>query len=375
MKLEPPMHIKTTDDYQNQRLELLMKALGNDRLEGEICPRCFKQCPTPELLSIPLPRFHEAVFANETVHTIEKGRVREALREMRQVKSDAVLNTINSPDELIKEYVCARCGRSYVGELNLIANLSATRGLSFIGYDESKSYKEDFYSFSVLDSSYNSFVQEMWDEDVEPYRTITPLMIQETDEDNISGEVLGMLKRFFLRFQKEIFADIGAIVNVYSIYHAGTVEAGRREGVPAGGADVAIWLGPLTKEEAGLVEDYVNQVPGSRLPVMVGNGVILQGKKQDGGKVDRKQIDDLIRYASIEYKEHEYRGVPGKLFINYAVEPPFVIVLSCDYTYQLYRYSKQLPDAQKTMSFPASLLKLQEHTAPVDLREFVQLYL
>jgi hypothetical protein len=367
------MDIKTTDDYSDERLHLLMEAVGNDRLDGEVCPHCFE-----EYSQLAFPRISASLLNPRKVDNIKKGKIREALNRMKELKNDAILQTRGEPGELIKEYTCSRCGRSYVGELNLIANLSDTRVLSFFGYDETRSYKKDFYCFSVIDDSYDSFIQELWDQEVEPTLdepTITPLMVRETTEDAITGEVLGMLKRFFIKFSKEVYSDIGATVKVYTSYQAGTVESGRRLGVAASGADSAIWVGPLTREHAQLIDDYVNEIPGSKLPIIVGNGVIFQAKKENGGKIDRKQIDDLVNYASIVHKGHEYFGVPGKLFMNYSTQAPYVTVLSCDYTYNLYKHSNQLPPNQQFISFPTSLKTLSEHTHPIGLPAFVQSYL
>jgi hypothetical protein len=50
------MEIKDTDDYKDQRLEMLMEAVGNDRLEEETCPNCF------ELYSIPILRQFNVPF-------------------------------------------------------------------------------------------------------------------------------------------------------------------------------------------------------------------------------------------------------------------------------------------------------------------------
>jgi hypothetical protein len=367
------MQVKTHDNYKNERLELLMEAVGNTLLEGELCPNCFLQTSSRDF-----PEITRSILKRTKADQIGRGKLRGALEKMTTLKEDCVLRIKASSDDLVKEYMCKRCERSYVGELNLIANLSETQVLSFFGYDETKSYKKDFYSFSLIDDAYDSFVKELWEKEVEPSlqaATLTPLMMQETTEDAISGEVLGMLKRFFVKFSQAVYNDIGSSVSVYTSYQAGTVESGRREGVPASGADVAVWVGPMTSEEMKLVRDYVDQVAGSKLPVLVGNGVILQAKKENGGKIDRKQIADLMKYASIEYKGHEYLGVPGKLFMNYSVKPPFVTVLSCDYTYQLYMYSKGLPPAQQSISFPGSLQTLAEHSKPIDLPEFVQSYL
>ena len=361
------------DNYQNERLELLMEAVGNTLLEGELCPNCFLQTSSRDF-----PEITRSVLKNTKADQLRKGQLRGALEKMKTLKEDCVLRIKASSDDLVKEYMCKRCERSYVGELNLIANLSETQVLSFFGYDETKSYKKDFYSFSLIDDAYDSFVKELWEKEVEPSlqaATLTPLMMQETTEDAISGEVLGMLKRFFVKFSEAVYDDIGSSVSVYTSYQAGTVESGRREGVPASGADVAAWVGPMTSEQMKLVRNYVDQVAGSKLPVLVGNGVILQAKKENGGKIDRKQIADLMKYASIEYNGHEYLGVPGKLFMNYSVKPPFVTVLSCDYTYQLYMHSKGLPPAQQSISFPGSLQTLAEHSKPIALPEFIQSYL
>ena len=355
------MEIKAHDNYQNERLELLMEAVGNSLLEGELCPNCFQR-----------------YFAQSKTARIVNERLAESIAKMKALKERSVLTIKDNSDDLIKEYICKKCQRSFLGELNLIANLSETQVLSFFGPDDTKSYKKDFYSFSLIDESYDSFVKELWEKEVDPSvqaSTFTPLMMDQTTEDAISGEVLGMLKRFFEKFSQAVYSDIGSKVRVYSVYHAGTVEAGRRKGVPASGADAAIWIGPMTKEDMKAVNDYIQQVPGSELPVLVGNGVILQAKKEKGGKIDRKQIEDLMKYASIEYKGHEYLGVPGKLFMNYSVNRPYVTVLSCDYTYQLYLHSKQLPGDQQSISFPTSLKLLAEHTQPIDLPEFVQAYL
>jgi hypothetical protein len=367
------MQIKTHDNYQNERLQLLMEAVGNSLLEGELCPNCFEQYSTLEFRKIA----NAALKSTET-DQVAKGPLREAIEQMKALKEDSTLTIKDSSDEVIKEYLCKKCRRSYVGELNLIANLSETQVLAFFGHDDTRSYKKDFYSFSLIDDSYDSFVQELWEKEIDPSveeATITPRFIQETTEDAISGEVLGMLKRFFVKFSRAVYSDIGSEVGVYSVYHAGTTESGRREGVPASGADAAIWIGPMTKEDMKAINDYVNRIPGSELPVRVGNGVILQAKKEIGGKIDRKQIEDLMKYASIEYKGHEYLGVPGKLFMNYSINPPFVTVLSCDYTYRLYLHSKQLPANQKSISFPMSLKELAEHVKPIDLPNFVQSYL
>lgn len=365
------MQIKTHDNHPNERLELLMDAVGNSLLEGELCPNCFEQYSSKEVREVA----HSVL--KPTKDQIAKSRLREAIARMKALKEDSILTIKDTSDDLIREYICKRCHRSFVGELNLIANLSETQVLAFFGHDDTRSYKKDFYSFSLIDNSYDSFVKELWEEEVDPSieeAAITPRFIKETTEDAISGEVLGMLKRFFAKFSNIVYSDIGSNVGIYTYYHAGTVEAGKRKGVPASGADAAIWIGPMTKEDMKLVSDYI-QMPNTDLPVRVGNGVILQAKKEDGGNIERKQIEDLIKYASIEYKGHEYLGVPGKLFMNYSVEPPYVTVLSCDYTYQLYLHSQQLPEGQKSISFPKSLKTLAEHAKPITVPEFVQSYL
>ncbi len=362
------MKIKETDDYKDQRLQLLMEAVGNELLEGETCPNCFERYSVPFLRQFKVP-----LLLPQLVKGVEEGVVEEVLSELRVVQERSVLKKTNTSGGLVAEYVCGRCERAYVGQLDLIANQAETRVLSFFGYDDSKMYERDFYTFSVLDDSYGPFVRELWDDSV--FTTFTPHSMENDIEDVITGKVLGQLEAFFQKFAKVVYQDMGASVEIHTVSHAGKQEAGKGEGVTATGADFAIWIGPLTKEDAQLLAEYKKN-PGmgkNALPVRVGNGVIFQAKKGEKGQVDKKQINDLVRYASISYEGHDYFGIPGKLFMNYSKTPPHVTVLPCDYTYAL--FSGDLLEKQEAVSFPKTLKALPKYATQTGLPEFVQQYL
>lgn len=362
------MDIKETDDHKDQRLELLMEAVGNDRLEGEACPNCFEQYSVPILrrLNVPflLPRLMKGV---------EGDVVEEALSGLRGVKEHSALKRANTPGELVGEYVCGRCEHAYVGQLDLIANQAETRVLSFFGYDDSRIYERDFYTFSVLDDSYGPFVKDLWEDSV--FTSFDPYSMENDIEDVITGKVLLQLEAFFKRFARVVYQDMGATVEIHTVSHAGKQEAGKGKGVTPTGADFAVWIGPLTKEDAALLDEYRKNPKAGKdtIPVRVGNGVIFQAKKEERGEIDRKQIDDLVHYASISHEDHDYFGIPGKLFMSYSKEPPHVTVLPCDYTYAL--YSGDLLEGQKTVSFQKTLKALPQYAARTQLPDFVQQYL
>jgi hypothetical protein len=351
---------KVTDDYDNERLKLLMKAVGNDDLEGESCPHCFEQYSIPILRKLKVPVLIPNIIKGEG-----EGVIDEALSSIRNFKERSVLRTYDNVDELVREYVCNWCNRSYLGELDLIANQAERRVLSFFGYDDSKMYERDFYTFSVLDDSYSEFVKELWDSSVKT--TFDPHSMVSDAEDIITGAVLGQLRVFFVKFAKVVYENLGASVQVFTPSHANKLEK-------TTGADFAIWIGPLTAEDVTLLTSFRNgEIGFEELPVRVGNGAIFQAKKGNTGTIDKKQIDDLVHYASISYQGHDYFGIPGKLFMNYSPQPPFVTVLSCDYTYAL--YSGDLLNNRKTVSFPKTLKDLSEYATETELPEFVQAYL
>jgi hypothetical protein len=357
--------VKATDDHGNDRLAMLMEAVGNDRLEGEVCPNCF------ELYSVPILReFQSPILTPGRLDGRDQGMIQNALSELRSAKSQSLLRNAKTGDKLMNEYVCQRCHRRYIGELNLVASQAETKVLSFFGYDASRMYEKDFYSFSVLDSSYSSFVSELWKDSVEsPFTTHS--MLNDT-EDVVTGEVLGQLKRFFSRFLKVVYEDIGATVEIYTEAHAGKQEAGKGFLTPSG-ADFAIWIGPLTKEDAQTLKAFKDgKITFEKLPVRVGNGAIFQAKKSEG-VLDKKQTKDLVKYASINHKGHDYFGIPGKLFMNYLPKAPYVTVLSCDFTYALYQ--ALLGDSKETISFPKALKELSQYATETTLAEFVQAYL
>jgi hypothetical protein len=356
--------LKENDDYKNQRLESLMKAVGNDRLAGEVCPNCFETRLLPDLHQ----SHSSSILKPNLVEIIGKGRIQQILAKIKALKNGSILKKMDEADEIMQEYLCETCKHSYVGELNFIAHQSETRVLSFFGYDDTKMYEKDFYSFSVLDDTYNSFIQKLWkDADIPP---ITRRDIVDSIEDIITGKVMGQLEMFFRKFAKEVYQDMGATVKSYTRAHAGPLEA------RSSGADYAIWIGPLTEAHIRLLNEYENgEIGFEELPVLVGNGIILQAKKEKGGSIDKKQIDDLVEYASISYKNHDYLGIPGKLFMKYSPNPPYVTVLPCDYTYALYNYRKSLPEHQKSISFPKTLNDLAEYATPIALPDFVQSYL
>jgi hypothetical protein len=358
--------LKVTDDYQNQRLTRLMEAMANDRLEDEVCPNCF------ELYSVPILRqFNLPVLVPKNVEGSDKVTIQEAVSQLKNVKAQSLLKKDKSGDELVNEYICQRCHRKYIGELDLVASQAETKVLSFFGYDTSRMYEKDFYSFSLLDDSYSSFVSELWDRSV--FTSFTPHSMTYDIEDVITGKVLAQLEAFFREFVKVIYDDIGATVKIYTEAHAGTKEAGRGTGMPPSGADFAMWVGPLTREDAEKLEAYkAGKILAEELPIRVGNGAIFQAKKA-GGSMDKEQIEDLVAYASIRYKEHDYFGIPGKLFMNYFPAPPFVTILSCDYTYAL--YSGDLLKDQKTVSFPKTLKVLSKVANESPLPDFVNNYL
>jgi hypothetical protein len=252
----------------------------------------------------------------------------------------------------------------------LVASQAETKVLSFFGYDVSRMYEKDFYSFSVLDGSYSGFVNELWTDSEDPTYTAHS-MINDT-EDVVTGKVLGQLEGFFRKFVKVAYEDIGATVKIYTESHAGKQEAGRGFQTPSG-ADFAMWIGPLTKEDAQTLEAFENrEITVEKLPVRVGNGAIFQAKKTNG-VLDKQQTEDMVKYASINHKGHDYFGIPGKLFVNYLPKPPYVTVFSCDFTYALYQ--SMLGDSKGTISFPKARKELSKYAAETTLAEFVQAYL
>lgn len=356
---------KATDNSGNERLAMLMAAVGNDGLEGEVCPNCF------ELYSVPILRqFELPILTPGRIDGRDQGTIQNALSQLRSAKGQSLLRNANTGDKLLNEYICQRCHRRYIGELNLVASQAETKVLSFFGYDASRMYEKDFYSFSVLDSTYSSFVSELWENSVDPAFTVHS-MTNDT-EDVVTGKVLGQLQGFFRKFLKVAYEDLGATVEIYTESHAGKQEAAKGFLTPSG-ADFAMWIGPLTKEDAQTLEAYKNEkIAFEDLPVRVGNGAIFQAKKSKG-VLDRNQTEDLVKYASINHKGHDYFGIPGKLFMNYSPNPPHVTVLSCDFTYTLYQ--SLLRDRKETISFPKALKELSQYATEATLAEFVQAYL
>ncbi len=354
-------NLKVTDNYLKERLQLLMEAVKNDRLEDEACPNCFERFSVPLLRDLNVP-----ILIPNVLKGRDKALVEKALSRIRGVKERSVLKKrVKDENEIVKEYTCGRCGRSYVGELDLIANQAETRVLSFFGYDDSRIYDKDFYTFSLLDDSYGPFVKELWQASVGT--TFDPYSMAKDPEDLITGVVLGQLRAFFQKFAKVVYEDLGASVEVYAPSHANKLELQT-------GADFAIWIGPLTQEDIQLLADYrAEKITYEQLPVRVGNGAIFQAKKGKTGEIKKKQIIDLVHYASIRYKEHDYFGIPGKLFMNYSPQPPYVTVLSCDYTYALYK--RTVEEDRKVWDFPKTLKDLEQYATQTELPEFVEAYL
>ena len=87
------MQIKTDNNYQNERLQLLMEAVGNSLLEGELCPNCFEQYSTLEFRNIA-----NAVLRSTETDQIAKGPLREAIEQMKSLKEDSTLTIKDSSD-------------------------------------------------------------------------------------------------------------------------------------------------------------------------------------------------------------------------------------------------------------------------------------
>jgi hypothetical protein len=94
-----------------------MEAVGNDGLGGEACPNCFELFSVPFLHNLNVPILIPSLLKGE-----EKGVVEEALSYIREVRGRSVLKRVDNGEEMVKEYVCEWCERSYIGELDLIAN-------------------------------------------------------------------------------------------------------------------------------------------------------------------------------------------------------------------------------------------------------------
>lgn len=354
-------NFKVTDDYSNERLQLLMEAVKNDRLEDEACPNCFELYSVPFLRQLNVP-----ILIPNIIKGKDKGALEEAFSRIRSVERYSVLKKqVKDQSEIVNEYTCGFCGRKYVGELDLIANQAETRVLSFFGYDDSRIYDKDFYTFSLLDDSYGPFVKELWQASVRT--SFNPYSMVNDPEDLITGSVVNQLRAFFEKFAQVVYEDLGASVEAFAPSHANKLELQT-------GADFAMWIGPLTQEDIQLLAAFKNnQISYKELPVRVGNGAIFQAKKGKTGSIEKKQIDDLVHYASIKYKGHDYFGIPGKLFMNYSPDPPYVTVLSCDFTYAL--YSGSLLDNKKSVSFPKTLKDLGQYATQTELPDFVEAYL
>src|SRR6185369_4443031 len=108
----------------NERLKLLMSAVGNDRLDGEVCPNCFDRYSTPVLR-----RFTAQIFSPRAVKGRKRSEVKDALSLFTGVKDKCVLRKGPGGDEIVNEWVCEYCKREYLGELDLIANQSEARVL------------------------------------------------------------------------------------------------------------------------------------------------------------------------------------------------------------------------------------------------------
>jgi hypothetical protein len=179
--------LKAANNRDDERLAMLMAAVGNDRLEGEVCPNCF------ELYSVPILReFQSPILTPGRIDGGDQRMIQNALSELRSAQSQSRLRNAKTGDKLINEYVCQRCHRRYIGELNLVASQAQTRVLSFFGYGANRMYEKDFYSFSVLDSSYSSFVTELWKDSV--YSTFTEHSMTNDTEDVVTGKVLEQLQ-------------------------------------------------------------------------------------------------------------------------------------------------------------------------------------
>jgi len=350
----------------NERLKLLMSAVGNDRLDGEVCPNCFDRYSTPVLR-----RFTAQIFSPRAVKGRKRSEVKDALSLFTGVKDKCVLRKGPGGDEIVNEWVCEYCKREYLGELDLIANQSEARVLSFFGYDALRIYQKDFYPFSILEDSYGSLVQKLWAETV--VNRLTPRGIDNTIEDMITAEVMVQLKDFFEKFVAVVYQGMGASVRAYAEPHAGAIESGRGSGIAPSGADFALWVGPLTPEDVGEIDAYMDKEEGSKLPVKVGNGALFQAKKYPNGVLDKKQVRDLVNYAALTHKGHDYFGIPGKLFMKYSPAPPFVTILPCDFTYSLFGGSTGMQ--RETISFKKALTDLSTYAEENTLTEFVQAYL
>ncbi|HEV7473459.1 MAG TPA: hypothetical protein VGN90_05370 [Pyrinomonadaceae bacterium] len=350
----------------NERLKLLMSAVGNDRLDGEACPNCFGLYSTPIL-----SQFSAQIFSPRVLNGRKRHEVQDALSVFTGVKDRCVLRKAPGGDEIVNEWVCEFCKREYLGELDLVANQSEARVLSFFGYDALRIYQKDFYPFSILEDSYGSLVQKLWAETV--VNRLTPRKIVNTIEDMITAEVMGQLEEFFEKFVAVIYQDSGASVRAYAAAQAGAIESGRGSKLPPSGADFALWVGPLTPEEVGQIDGYMNNEGGSTLPLKVGNGALFQAKKYPNGVLDKKQVGDLVRYAALTHNGHDYFGIPGKLFMKYSSTPPFVTILPCDFTYSLFDDSTGMQ--RETIKFTKALSDLSIYATENTLAEFVQAYL
>ena len=288
------MSTRSSENRYKERIRLLKEAINNDCLEGEICPNCFHELEDRQ------HKLNLSISDYQTSSCITKRQmINNALSEIKHFKQLNVLSCqskVESEQDSLNSYVCAKCNRSYFGEMKYIAQAADTKALSFFGTDMTKIYPADIYSFPIISSDYDSLIEEIWSESAES--SLTPRNMIDTTEDVITGEVLGQLKTFFVHFTKKVYDRYESPIRLYPQSHAGIIEAGRKPKVPASGADMAIWMGPLTKEQSRLLDSFQKgQIEFDKLPEIVGSGITIQAKRENGS-IDKKQLNDLLEWLN-----------------------------------------------------------------------------
>lgn len=330
----------------SDRLNHLKSAIHNEHLEGDLCPACFNQI--------------KALFSGQ-FHMNHVNTIQHNLNELEAVRDSSILKTLPTNDPL-KTYQCRHCDSGFVGRLRLLANSQESGVLS---YHQITDDATDIRTISVINDRLPSLIDRIWNDSFS--FQMSPREMMDENEDPITGVLQNSIRRFFEAFAKELYKNSDTLVKAYPKVHAGTREAGRGGFIPSG-ADLAMWIGTLTKEDVQRLDAYdQGTLPLEAVPNKVGNGIILQAKKTKGAIIP-KQLRDFRKYGRIRCGGMQWHGFPGKLFLEYSIDRPHIIVYPSEFSKTLCKRVK------RRISFASAKRKGKGVTA-VPVQQLVQSFL
>jgi len=304
------------------RYLMLREAINNDYLEGEVCPSC---------LAVVLLKRFDCSKATTAELQDELARLENALNE-------SALRRWEPTDRegAFVEYSCPKCRRSFVGETLSCGGAAGCKSTVAYHFERTDTRIEDIRNMAVVDledESRLSAVTSHWE------RERLSRIDTQDPEDGITGQLRCCIEDFFRDWTRDVFGDSDTIVRAYPRIHAGGIESHGRNRLPASGADLAIWLGILSEDDAIKIDQVVTEVRGGlgpaswldEIPDRVGNGVLLQAKMSEGA-LKKQQTQNLVRYGALRYLDQSLPGNDGKLFLEYLTAKPFVTWLSPAFT-------------------------------------------